>query len=230
MAPASTKRGGSTQKKISQEVLLAEAVETERENQKWLEVQRRTALAAHGSQAYKVERSRRCASRRLSRRGCYVTVTFPEADLVPDIFKETERPEPIAPPLCAVRVFFLDAFRSRTLHVAQVTRKRARYRDPLTGLPFADSAAFSESLLSFCLKETKIVSPRTRRGAATRRLFSSGRRRRRRKKTTKRPPNEYLRRLASTSDVDRVRYERERYHTPTEAISTKRQDENIERV
>lgn len=109
MAPQATtktnKRGGGAQKRVSQEALLAEAVETERENQKWLEVQRRTALAAHGSQAYKVERSRRCASRRLSRRGCYVTVTFPEADLIPDILKETERPEPLAPALCAVRFF-----------------------------------------------------------------------------------------------------------------------------
>ena len=73
--------------KFSQEYLLAESVQTEFENQRWLEVQRRAALESHSGHAFKSERSRRSASRWLSRRGCYVTVTFPETDLVPDILK-----------------------------------------------------------------------------------------------------------------------------------------------
>lgn len=111
--------------KFSQEYLLAESVQTEFENQRWLEVQRRAALESHSGHAFKSERSRRSASRWLSRRGCYVTVTFPETDLVPDILKGQDDVDPPEPVACAV------------------TQKPARYKDPLTGLPYADKAAFA---------------------------------------------------------------------------------------
>ena len=77
--------------KKSQEALLAEAVATESENQRWLEIQRRAARDAHVTKV-KTERSRALASRRLSRRGCYVTITFPEIDKMPEILRNPKGP------------------------------------------------------------------------------------------------------------------------------------------
>ncbi|KAJ8614064.1 hypothetical protein CTAYLR_005830 [Chrysophaeum taylorii] len=136
------KRGGSPEQQqqqrpakqrraVSQEKLLSEAVETERENQRWLEVQRRAALAAHAGSLKGEGRARRCASRRVSRRGCYVTVTFPETELVPAILLPASNHQQ-------------ESSRSRSPPQWQcvVTNGPAKYKDPQTLLPFADLGAF----------------------------------------------------------------------------------------
>jgi len=111
---------------VSQESMLAEAVETESANQRWLEVQRRAAHEAHATTVQKTDRTKRVKSRRLSRRGCYVTVTFPEIDLMSEVLKAAPRPILPGKKSCAV------------------TGRPASYLDPKTKLPFADAAAFRQ--------------------------------------------------------------------------------------
>mmetsp|Transcript_12841 Transcript_12841/g.17216 ORF Transcript_12841/g.17216 Transcript_12841/m.17216 type:complete len:258 (-) Transcript_12841:486-1259(-) len=114
--------------KICQEEFLNEAIETEIANKRWLEMQHRSAMADNVNSSNRLgQRKFRLASRRVSRRGSYVTVTFPESELMPKILRESQPlPQKSQPPVCTV------------------TGKPARYRDPYTMLPYADAQAFKQ--------------------------------------------------------------------------------------
>jgi vacuolar protein sorting-associated protein 72 len=118
-------------RRYGQEELLLEAVnETEPENSRWLLARKRVQ---ENSEKDKDLMSMRNASRGKvvqkyhSRRGCLITLTFPEMDSVPEILT---RPNVVVtkpnPTYCVI------------------TGERARYRDPLTNLGYFDMAAFNE--------------------------------------------------------------------------------------
>ena len=103
--PSTTSRKSTTQqpstksakrKRYAQEELLLEAVhETEPENQRWLlgrkRVQDQTEKDANAN-ALRNQQKGKIVQRFHSRRGCLITLTFPEMDAVPEIL--TRRPQP----------------------------------------------------------------------------------------------------------------------------------------
>ena len=137
-APSDLKRPGknaqqkkSKRRRYAQEELIVEAVnETEPENERWLLARKRvqdreekdkdTASIRNSGRAKIIQKYN-------SRRGCLITLTFPEMDAVPEILT---RPN-VAPtkPKAAFCV---------------ITGKRARYLDPLTNKGYYDIAAFKE--------------------------------------------------------------------------------------
>jgi vacuolar protein sorting-associated protein 72 len=121
----------SKRRRYGQEELLLEAVnETEPGNSRWLLARKRVQ---ENSEKDKDLMSMRNASRGKvvqkyhSRRGCLITLTFPEMDSVPEILTRSNvavtKPNPT---YCVI------------------TGERARYRDPLTNLGYLDTAAFKE--------------------------------------------------------------------------------------
>lgn len=120
-------------RQYGQEELLLEAVkDTEPENMRWLLARKRVqdsadqdrdALAAFRDK----HRGKNVIEKYHSRRGCLMTLTFPNMDSVPDFL--TRKHEPPAKP--------------KTL-ICAVTGNLARYRDPKTGRGYVDMAAFKE--------------------------------------------------------------------------------------
>ncbi|KAG5185727.1 hypothetical protein JKP88DRAFT_348257 [Tribonema minus] len=147
--------------RLTQEQMLLEAAsETEHANTNWVAQQRRLAEEAQDGEHAStngVAQQRRPAeeaqqrrlaeeaqdletqprqhmpfiSRFYSKRGAPCTVTFPAVDLVPSVLKGPH-PAPITPQQRAQRT------------LCKVTGRPAKYRDSLTGYPFADAAAFRE--------------------------------------------------------------------------------------
>jgi hypothetical protein len=136
----------SKRRRYGQEELLLEAVnDTEPENARWLLARKRVQ---ENSEKDKDLMSMRNASRGKvvqkyhSRRGCLITLTFPEMDSVPEIL--TRPNVAVAKPNPTYCV---------------ITGERARYRDPLTNLGYLDTAAFNE--LRRRHREGEILDKRT---------------------------------------------------------------------
>lgn len=120
----------SKRRLYKQEELLLEAVhQTETENERWLLARKRVKDAEQDKDSLSMrDRSKgKIIQKFHSRRGCLMTLTFPEMDSVPDILTR-----PKSDPVKHAKVFCV------------VTGKAARYRDPLTKLGYFDLAAFKE--------------------------------------------------------------------------------------
>lgn len=117
-------------RRYKQEELLLEAVnETEPENQRWLLARKRVQdLAEKDKDISMRDKARgKVIQKYHSRRGCLITLTFPEMDAVPEILT---RPKSAPPKPEKV--------------VCIITGKPARYRDPSTKMGYFDSSAFKE--------------------------------------------------------------------------------------
>ena len=105
--------------------LLVEAIDTEAQNRRWLEIRKREALSRESADAIKLEPKHKKHPRRISKPGL-TTVTFATVDMMPP-FMRGDLEKPKAPnTTCAI------------------TGKPAKYRCPRTGLPYFDGAAFKE--------------------------------------------------------------------------------------
>jgi vacuolar protein sorting-associated protein 72 len=114
----------------TQEELLLEAVhETETENQRWLLARKRVKDAELDKDSLSNrDRSKgKIVEKFHSRRGCLMTLTFPEMDSVPDILTRPKTVPSKPEKVCCV-----------------ITGKPARYRDPLSKLGYFDMVAFKE--------------------------------------------------------------------------------------
>jgi hypothetical protein len=123
----------SKRRQYMQEELLVEAVkETEPENQRWLLARKRVQESADQDKdamaaLREKHRGKKVIQKYHSRRGCLITLTFPDMDAVPELL--TRKSEPPKKPerlICAI------------------TGQPARYRDPKTGKGYLDSEAFKE--------------------------------------------------------------------------------------
>jgi len=108
-----------------QKELLREALDTEEENARWLVAQRvvDTERAMSDRPAKKEGGS---FTRFLSRRGTHDTITFSSVDAVPEILRPDRQVQVLPDKICVI------------------TGLPARYRDPLTGQPYANLAAFKK--------------------------------------------------------------------------------------
>jgi len=124
--------------KFTQKELLLDALETEDANRKWLEhrkivederIARDKPIKNQNNDHY---------IRFLSRRGTYDTITFTNVDSIPAILKHQIKPV-IPKNLCVI------------------TGLPAKYKDPLTGLPYHNLDAFKELRKKFAKQSS---SPR----------------------------------------------------------------------
>ena len=153
-------------KRYSQEELLIEAVhDTEPDNQRWLLARKRVQDQNErdaNANALRDRQRGKVIQKFHSRRGCLITLTFPEMDAVPEIL--TRRPQqqpqqgeaqqgptentlsasinnemseehPQAPPPLST---------SNDPNKCVITGQPAKYKDPVTKLPYYDLAAFKE--------------------------------------------------------------------------------------
>jgi vacuolar protein sorting-associated protein 72 len=135
-------------KRFAQEELLLEAVhETEPENQRWLfgrkRVQDQSEKDANAN-AIRDKQRGKVVQKFHSRRGCLITLTFPEMDAVPEIL--TRRPQQKDPLLQTAPDTSLSSTHQQNHQpvLCVITGKKAKYRDPVTNLPYHDLAAFKE--------------------------------------------------------------------------------------
>ena len=140
------------QKQFTQEQLLMEAVaDTEPSNQRWLLGRQRRLAASEAAVAAAPTASATMISVQwTSRRGALNTVTFGDMDKIPSIF--TASPNggshtSNAPAVCAV------------------TGAPARYKDPVTGIPYASTEAF-RTLRERHRKECAVKEEAARKRAA----------------------------------------------------------------
>eukprot|EP01032_Pedospumella_encystans_P020203 gene20203-22956_t len=113
-----------------QKDLLLEALDTEETNNKWLIAQ--SVVENERAQADKPVKKATDESfiRHASRRGTYNTVTFSMVEAMPAILRDTPAP--------------FDAAAHKKSQTCVVTGLPAKYRDPLTMLPYATLDAFRE--------------------------------------------------------------------------------------
>lgn len=126
----------ATKCSFTQEELLVEACGTEQENAKWLlgrkRMQDETDDAAHAP-----KRQHKLAARFISRRGCPNVVNFPQVEDMPAVLRDSaEQDEALE------RRRAEAASRPRGHTACVVTGLVAKYRDPQTGLPYANAQAF----------------------------------------------------------------------------------------
>jgi hypothetical protein len=155
---ATTKR-----KRYTQEELLIEAVhETEPENKRWLLARKRVQDQNEkdaNANALRNQQRGKVIQKFHSRRGCLITLTFPEMDAVPEIL--TRRPQQVHNTTTNVQsatgtnngesedqteVAYPASLSTPKNDPTKcvITGKPARYRDPLTKSPYYDVAAFKE--------------------------------------------------------------------------------------
>ena len=149
-------------KKFAQEELLLEAVhETEPENQRWLHGRKRVLDQHNQSKDPNLlrdqHRGKKVIQKFHSRRGCLITLTFPEMDAVPEILtrrhESTKQPQQKIPPLNgdekkesagALSLTTSQEQQRQSSTLCVITGKTGKYKDPLTELPYHDLAAFRE--------------------------------------------------------------------------------------
>lgn len=150
-------------KKYSQEELLLEAVhETEPENQRWLYGRKRVMDQHNQNKDSNIlrdqHRGKKVIQKFHSRRGCLITLTFPEMDAVPEILtrrhESTKRSQEKIPPIPGGVIQQSAEVPSLTTSKQQqqqqcptlcvITGKNGKYKDPLTKFPYHDLAAFKE--------------------------------------------------------------------------------------
>jgi len=149
-------------KRFAQEELLLEAVhDTEPENQRWLHGRKRVQdqhnLDKDSNAGLRDRyRGKKVVQKFHSRRGCLITLTFPEMDAVPEILtrrqEPTKQPQPHNPPIAGVKQ------ETSTLPTpvnpqqqqqpppgrCVISGKAGKYKDPLTKYSYHDLAAFKE--------------------------------------------------------------------------------------
>jgi hypothetical protein len=150
--------GAKRKRRYAQEELLLESVhQTESENLRWLLARKRTQdqhdKDHRDATAHLRDRQRgsKVIQRFHSRRGCLVTLTFPEMDAVPEILTRRRQPPaheeqpqqhwPTEPP---VESSSSSSLTKKQQVVCVITGKPARYKDPLTNYPYHDLVAFRE--------------------------------------------------------------------------------------
>jgi len=122
----------SKKRKFTQEELLVEAATiTEPENELWILARKRERAQAEiefeNSMISKKNSTFGC--RFHSKRGYFNTLTFPSVDQMPEIFKRPHNSQKLI---------------KTTKSLCAISGKPARYRDPKTGMPYHDLAAFKE--------------------------------------------------------------------------------------
>jgi len=156
-----TSRKAERRRQYSQEELLVEAVQdTEPENERWLLARKRFQESADQDQKAaslaawrEQQKGKRIIQKYHSRRGCLITLTFPEMDSLPEIL--TRKRQPLPPPTSTIATTTTttttlgdsprgSANQKPTQLVCAITGKPARYRDPKTGRGYWDSVAFKE--------------------------------------------------------------------------------------
>lgn len=121
---------------FTQEELLVEACGTEQENAKWL-LGRKRMQDETDDTAHAPKRQQKLAARFISRRGCPNLVNFPQVEDMPAVLRDSaEQDEELE--RCRTEA----ATRPRGKTKCVVTGQVARYRDPQTGLPYANAQAF----------------------------------------------------------------------------------------
>ena len=140
-------------KRFAQEELLLEAVlETEPENQRWLHGRKRIQDQYNrdkGPNAGGLRdkyRGKKIIQKFHSRRGCLITLTFPEMDSVPEILTRRQQRRPVLSeqPSSSSSKEILQQQQQQLLSHCVITGKRGKYKDPLTNYPYHDLAAFKE--------------------------------------------------------------------------------------
>ena len=113
---------------FTQEELLTEAVQTERENTKWILSRQRAAREKEESNSGPKQQNL-TAVKYISRRGTNPLITFADVESLPEFFRPGYTPP--APP-------------ERPKPVCVITGLPAKYLDPLTQQPYANAEAFKK--------------------------------------------------------------------------------------
>jgi hypothetical protein len=142
-------------KRFAQEELLLEAVhETEPENQRWLHGRKRIQEQYNrdkGPNAGGLRdkyRGKKIIQKFHSRRGCLITLTFPEMDSVPEILTRRQQRRPVLSEQpsssSSKEILQQQQQQQQLLSRCVITGKIGNYKDPLTNYPYHDLAAFKE--------------------------------------------------------------------------------------
>lgn len=136
--PTSKTAVASKRKRYSQEELLLEAVhDTELENRRWLHGRKRVQDQYNREKDSNLSglrdknKGKNIIQKFHSRRGCLITLTYPEMDSVPEIL--TRQHQSIN-----------QQHRSQQLNRCVITGKIGKYKDPLTKQPYHNIDAFKE--------------------------------------------------------------------------------------
>jgi len=147
-ATSSTKKKASARKrKFTQEELLIESIrETEPTNERWLLGRRRVEAMSNLDDKRKAERIAANGNRDAkvvmkyhSLKGCYNTITFPDMDHVPQIFRRKTATDINEDSMTTAKLK-----NKKNNDECIITGKKARYRDPLTGESYYDLKAYRE--------------------------------------------------------------------------------------
>lgn len=170
---ASRERANPKKRKFTQEELLIEAANvTEPENSRWLLSRKRAMQQAeilHGNRhgpggKGTGNKAAKVISKFNSRRGCYNTITFPEMDLIPEIF--TRGGSKRARALSGSSEDHISESGSAAAErigarakadACAITGKKARYRCPKTLLGYHDLNAFKELRRRLAKGELKLA-------------------------------------------------------------------------
>lgn len=125
--------------KFTQKELLLDALETEDDNRKWLEHRKIVEDEKSARDKPIKNQNNDHYIRFLSRRGTYDTITFTNVDSIPAFLKQ--QITPVVPK-----------------NICVITGLPAKYKDPLTGLPYNNIAAFKELRKKYISKQSS--SPR----------------------------------------------------------------------
>ncbi|CAM9334426.1 unnamed protein product, partial [Hapterophycus canaliculatus] len=122
---------------FTQKQLLLEAIQTEQENMRWILKQQRLEDEAKEDEG-RPKQHKILASRYVSRRGCVDTIFFPDVYYLPPVLRQA----PFS--AGADGVSPVGVGKSPSERRCKITGAPAQYKDPLTGYPYANAAAFRE--------------------------------------------------------------------------------------
>lgn len=141
---SSKKKASARKRKFTQEEILIESIrETEPSNERWLLGRRRIEALSNLDDKRKAERiangnrDAKVVMKYHSLKGCYNTLTFPDMDHVPHIFRR--KTTDINEDSTATKLK-----NKNNKSECIITGKKARYHDPLTGESYYDLQAFRE--------------------------------------------------------------------------------------
>ncbi|KAL3916550.1 MAG: hypothetical protein SGILL_005126, partial [Bacillariaceae sp.] len=163
----SGKHAAAKRKRYTQEELLIEAVnDTEPDNQRWLLARKRVQDQNErdaNANALRDRQRGKVVQKFHSRRGCLITLTFPEMDSVPEILTRRPQQQPQqVEALQSVAGSIPSVATNGTMSEEQtqsalpssstpndpnkcvITGKPAKYKDPITKFPYYDLSAFKE--------------------------------------------------------------------------------------
>jgi len=137
-----SKKKAIRKRKFSQEELLIESIrETEPANERWLLARRRVEAISSDdkkkAENISARRDFKVIMKYHSLKGCYNTLTFPDMDHVPAIFRRRKL-------LQSDQATNATQSENKFNSACIITGKQARYRDPLTGQSYYDLNAFRE--------------------------------------------------------------------------------------